>query len=161
MLTIENYHWSDEEKKTVTDVHEFQDDDKIEIEMNIRYPVRFTVSKLKKDLIENGMLYNQNGDPVTEEEFKKNPHVDEMVLFNVLWQCMMMQAIRECYDEFDDETALKVYEKLKNSELVQILEDICRPMKVKKLSDHDLNKCGCCGPFLNPNFWSDAEKKES
>jgi len=147
MLTIENYYYSDEQKKPVTDVHELQDDDTVEIEINIRYPVRFKVAHLKEQLKDMGY------EPGLGEDA-----YDEMVVFHLMFQNLLKQTIDECTDEIDPETAKKMYDTLKDSEVIGILSDICKPMKIKVLSEHDQNKCTCCGPFPNPNFWSDAEK---
>jgi hypothetical protein len=152
MLTLENYYYSDAEKKPVTDIHTLHDDETVELEINIRYPVRFKVAELKKQFIENivsqGELYNTaENRAFTVEEFEANPVIDDQYVFYILFQNMLSQAIGECYDAFTDEEAKAVYDKLKYSEIVSILDDIKRPMKVKRISPHDLQTCSCCGPF--------------
>ena len=158
MLTLENYYYSDAEKKPVTDIHTLHDDETVELEINIRYPVRFKVAELKKQFIENivsqGELYNTaENRAFTVEEFEANPVIDDQYVFYILFQSMIAQMIGESYDielgenAFSHAEAAELYKKMKHSEIIGILDDIKRPMKVKRISPHDLQTCSCCGPF--------------
>ena len=74
----------------------------------------------------------------------------------MMWDLFVQQIIAESYEGVGDEMksvneklAKKMFELLRNSETKQMLADIARPVGVKKLSDEELHRHTCCGPFPN------------
>lgn len=165
MLKVTNYYYSDKLGHATTDEYEFQDDDKLEVEINIRYPVRITAAKLKKwfleEIVKKGLYRDSYGDTLTEEKFNSDQTIDEIALFYMLFQNMLRQTIDECEDEIDPERAKKMYDTLKDSGIIWILSDICNPMRIKKLTEEELNRNTCCGPFPNPNFWKNIHDEHT